>query len=140
MRLLFGIKDYNLKQQSKEEIMSGRNKLMTSIIYPKMPQDLCVRNSHAGTIPVSPHAWRRFIERWQVKTNNSPEVIAQFMQYSFKRAQLVTLKKRFATYRLISNAGKLAEYYLDASIACRFVVSTIEPGHKILFTVERPFD
>lgn len=108
-------------------------------VCPQMPINLQISNKDAGSVFVTNHAWKRFYEHWHERSEKSkPEDIASRLQQSFARSKKVYLEGAYATLRVINNKFAPADYFLDQSANCRFVV--IQDGKlSLLTTVERPY-
>lgn len=106
-----------------------------SVICLKMPIGLRVNNEFVGNVLVSGHAWERFCECFYPKERQLEKVSDALLQ-SFARAKPIRLTGVYEIIRLINNKAP-AEYFLDTSLDCRFVV-TQESNQFILRTVESP--
>lgn len=116
-----------------ETLKDTRNGVMSS---PLMPRSLRISNRKLQDVWVSMHAWERFYERFCPR-NASTERVVQSIQESFSRAKPVKLKQGFETIRFINNHFEQAQYFLDKSRHCRFVV-VAEDNKFFLKTVEVP--
>lgn len=107
-------------------------------MYPQMPNNLYINNERTGNVFVTIHAWKRFCERCYAEPEKlEPRQIADRLKKSFARAKQVRLEKAYAVLRAINNKFISADYFLDQSMNCRFVIISRE--NKItLLTIERP--
>ncbi|TSC95129.1 MAG: hypothetical protein CEN87_141 [Parcubacteria group bacterium Licking1014_1] len=109
------------------------------VVVPRIPIDLQVYNEETGSVFVTVHAWKRYYERFCRQTNTSdPELISVQLQRSFTMAKRDCLKKPYVALRIIRNRFTPANYLLDQSTNCRFVVG-LHQGKPSLLTVEYPF-
>ena len=108
-------------------------------VLPPIPYNLRITNETVGSIFVTNHAWVRFCERFCTSAEKQkPAQIAERLQRYFANARKISLEGARETLRTIRNQFKTADYYLNQSASCRFVVA-LENGRIVLLTVERPF-
>lgn len=88
---------------------------------PRMPEGLKLNNFFMANVAIDKHAWERFCERFCPKRIDSDKVVDLLVK-SFSRAKPVTLENCYMVLRLINNNYTPAQYFLDKTLNCRFVI------------------
>ncbi len=137
-------KFFDLTVSTKEK----RRKASTSTpITPSVTpfRDFQVEDPTLGILSVSPHAWERFIGRWQnspphnLNADEKTDYLIDCFLDAYTGTREVRMPKGFMVERIIRNSFKVAKYMYNEALDCRFVLVETEAfGKYEIATVERP--